>query len=188
MKNIAILVLSVALAAAIIFGFIFYQKYIDTHDALIISENKVSGLNEKVAQLNRETSLLQDQIKENAERLAQLERAKEHIAELQNAITVKDQRLSECEETLLSLASWAGEKKYRMRGDLTAIDLTCHTAVIEVPFSGKTFTVGGSLSSSAILKRGSRSVELADFQVGERVIVIWESTKGGHVIHSLKVK
>lgn len=188
MRNIIILVLSVALAAAIISGFIFYQKYIDTNDALLISENNLSGLNEKVTQLNRETSSLQDQIKRNAERLAQLESAKERIAELQNAITLKDQAISECEETLISLASWAGEKKYRMRGDLTAIDLTYRTAVIEVPFSEKTFTVGGSFSSGAILKRGGQSVGLADFQVGDRVVVIWESTKRGHVIHSLNVK
>jgi predicted RNase H-like nuclease (RuvC/YqgF family) len=185
MRNIVIVVLSLALAAAIISGFIFYQKSIDTQDALLISENNLSGLHEKVTRLNQETASLQDQIKKNAERLKELEGAKKRISELEHAITVKDQAISECEETLLSLASWAGEKKYRMRGELTAIDLTYHTAVIEVPFSEKTFTIGGSISSGAILKRGGQSVGLADFQVGDRVVVIWESTRRGHVIHSL---
>ncbi len=84
--------------------------------------------------------------------------------------------------------SWAGEKKYRMTGDITAIDLTHNTVVIEVPLAGKTFTVGGALSSEAILKRGGQSVGLADFQVGDRVIVIWEATEQGHLILSLKAK
>ncbi|MBW1691309.1 MAG: hypothetical protein DRG87_06670 [Deltaproteobacteria bacterium] len=188
MRNIVIVALSVALAAAIVSGFIFYQKYIDTHDALLISENKLSGLQGKVTQMNREIASLQDQLKQNAERLGQLESAKERIAELRNVITEKDQAISECEVTLVSLASWAGEKKYRMRGELTALDHTYQTAVIEVPFSEKKFTIGGSISSGAILKRGGQSARLEDFQVGDRVIVIWESTRGGHVIHSLKVE
>jgi len=188
MRNIVIIVLSVALAAAIVSGFIFYQKYIDTHDALRISENNLSGLHEKVTQMKQEAASLRDQLKANAERLAHLEGAKERITELQNVITVKDRAISECESTLRSLASWAGEKKYRMRGQLTAIDLRHHTAVIEAPFSEKMFTIGGPLSSRSILKRGGQSAGLADFQVGDRVIVIWESTRGGHVIHSLKVK
>ena len=188
MKNIAVIALSVALAGAIVSGFIFYQKYSDTNEALIISEKNLSGLNEKLKKLNQETSALQDQLRKNAERLTQLEKAKERIPELENAITLKDQTLSECEETLRLLESWAGEKKYRMMGDLKAIDLRYHTAVIEIPIKEKTFTVGGPLSSKAILKRGDQSVELADFRAGDRAIVIWESTKKGHVILSLNVK
>jgi hypothetical protein len=84
--------------------------------------------------------------------------------------------------------SWAGEKKYRMTGDITAIDLSHNAVVIEVPLAGKMFTVGGALSSEAILKRGGQSVGLADFQVGDRVIVIWEATEQGHLILSLKAK
>lgn len=188
MKNIAVIVLSVALAGAIITGFIFYQKYSDTNDALLISEKNLSMLNEKLKKLNQEASAFQDQLHKNAERLTQLEKAKERIPELENAITLKDQGLSECEETLRLLESWAGEKKYRMRGDLKAIDLKHRTAVIEVPVKEKTFTIGGPLSSKAVLKRGDQPVDLADFQVGDRAIVIWESTKKGHVIHSLNVK
>jgi hypothetical protein len=188
MRNIAIIVLSVALAGAIVSGFIFYQRYIDTNDALLISEKNLSELNEKLMKLDQETSALQGQLHENAERITQLESANERIPELENTISLKDQSLSECEETLSILSSWAREKKYRMRGDLTAIDLKYNTAVIEVPVKGKMFTVGGALSPEAILKRGGRSVELGDFQVGDRVTVIWESTKKGPMILSLKVK
>ena len=188
MKKIAIIVLSVALAAAIVSGLIFHLKYIDTRDALLISENNLSGLNEKLTKLNQETFALQKQLRKSAERLKELEGAKEQVSALENAITMKDQRLSEYEETLRVLESWAGEKKYQMRGNLTAIDLGYHTVVIEVPLKGKMHTVGGPLSPKAILKRGGQSVGLADFQVGDRVIFIWESTKKGHVILSLKVK
>ena len=84
--------------------------------------------------------------------------------------------------------SWAGEKKYKMTGDITAIDLTHNTVVIEVPLAGRLFTVGGALCSEATLKRGGQSVGLADFQVGDRVIVIWEATEQGHLILSIKAK
>jgi len=83
---------------------------------------------------------------------------------------------------------WAGERKYKMTGDITAIDLTHNTVVIEVPLAGKMFTVGGPLSSKAILKKGGQSVGLADFRVGDRVIVIWESIEQGHLILSLKAR
>jgi len=188
MKKIAIIVLSVALAAAIVSGLIFHLKYIDTRDALLISENNLSGLNEKLTKLNQETFALQKQLHKNAGHLKELEGAKEQVSELENAITMKDQTLSECEETLRILESRPGEKKYRMSGDLTAIDINHNTVVIEVPLAGNMHTVGGPLSPKAILKRGGQSVGLADFQVGDRVIFIWQSTKKGHVILSLKAK
>ena len=84
--------------------------------------------------------------------------------------------------------SWAGGKKYKMTGDITAIDLAHNTVVIEVPLAGKMFTVGGPLSSKAVLKKGGQSVGLADFRVGDRVIVIWEATEQGHLILSLKAR
>ena len=83
---------------------------------------------------------------------------------------------------------WAGGERYKMTGDITAIDLTHHTVVIEVPLAGKTFTVGGVLSSKAALKRGGHSVGLGEFLVGDRVTVIWEATEQGHLILSLSAK
>jgi len=84
--------------------------------------------------------------------------------------------------------SLAGERIYQMVGDITAIDLEYKTVVVEVPLAGKTFTVGGPLSSEAVLERGGQSATLADFQVGDRVTVKWEATGQGHVILLLRAK
>jgi len=84
--------------------------------------------------------------------------------------------------------SWAGERIYQMSGEVAAIDLGHNTAVVEIPLAGKMLTVGGPLSSKAVLKRGGQSVGLSDFQVGDRVIVKWEVTEQGHVILSLNAK
>jgi len=84
--------------------------------------------------------------------------------------------------------AWAHERIYRMSGDITAIDLKYNTVVVEVPLAGKTFTVGGPLSSKAVLKKDKRSVGLEDFRVGDRVTVKWEATEQGHIILSLNAK
>jgi hypothetical protein len=82
----------------------------------------------------------------------------------------------------------AAKKVYEMVGDITAIDLAHNTVVIEVPLERGTFTVGGPISERAVLFRGEQSVELSDFQVGDRVTVKWEATERGHLILFLKVK
>ena len=88
-----------------------------------------------------------------------------------------------------SAQSWAGKKIYQMTGDISAIDLAYNTVVVKVPLAGeKTFIVGGPLSSGAVLKKGSKPVNLEDFRVGDRVTVKWESTEQGHVILSLNAK
>lgn len=84
--------------------------------------------------------------------------------------------------------SSADERIYKMVGDITAIDLTYNTVVVEVPLVGKTFTVGGPLSFKAELRKGGQSVDLTDFQVGDRVVVKWEATEKGHLILFLKAK
>jgi len=111
MKNIVTIVLSLVLAAAIIFGLVLYGKYADTKDALLISEEKLSELNEKVTQFNQEISKLNDQIEKNTERFKELENAKERAVELENAIVVKDKTLSEFEEKLKNLENQFEEEK-----------------------------------------------------------------------------
>lgn len=112
MRNTALIVLSVVLAAAIMSGLVLYRKYLDTKDTLVISEKNLFDLNEKVIQLNQETSALQGQILKNAERLKELESAKALISELGNAIAAKDQVISEFGETLrISQKSLEQEKK-----------------------------------------------------------------------------
>ena len=101
MKKIAIVVLSVVLGAAIISGLILYGEYLDTKDALLISEKKIFELNEKVIQLNQGTSAFHDQIRRNAER----------FKELENALNMKDQTLSELKEKLQQLERKFEEEK-----------------------------------------------------------------------------
>ncbi len=100
MRNIAIIVLSVVLAVAIVSGLILHRKHLDTKDALLISEKSVLDLNERVTQLSQETSALHDQIRKNAERFMELKSAKERISELENAIKMKDQTLTEFKDEI----------------------------------------------------------------------------------------
>jgi chemotaxis protein MotB len=103
MRNITIIVLSVVLAAAIISGLILYQRHLDTKASLLISKKSLSELNEKVAQLNQETSALHNQIRTNAKQLMELKSAEESIAKLENTITMKDQGLSQFKEKIHTL-------------------------------------------------------------------------------------
>ena len=96
MKNIATIVLSLVLAAAIIFGLILYGKYSDTKDSLVMSEKKLSESNEKIVQVNQEITALQGQIEKST---------KERTAEFENMITMKDQKLSEFEGKIRNLES-----------------------------------------------------------------------------------
>jgi len=84
--------------------------------------------------------------------------------------------------------SLAGEKVFKMAGEIAAIDLGHNTVVVEVPVGGRLFTVGGPLSPGAVLNRGGQSVGLADFRTGDRVTVTWEATEKGHLIVSLNAK
>jgi chemotaxis protein MotB len=87
------------LAAAIISGSILYKKYLDTKDVILISEKKVVGLNQKVIQLNQETSALHNQIRKNAERLKELDSARERISELEETIRILKEDLAEEKKT-----------------------------------------------------------------------------------------
>ena len=66
MKKNAIIVLSLVLAAAIISGLVLYGQYVDKKDALLDSEKEISGLNEKIDQLNTDISARNDQIRKKA--------------------------------------------------------------------------------------------------------------------------
>ena len=111
MKNIATIVLSLVLAAAIIFGLILYGKYSDTKDSLVMSEKKLSESNDKIGQLNQEISTLQDQIEKNTEQLGELKNAKNRALELESTISMKDKGLSVFEEKLQDLEKQIGEEK-----------------------------------------------------------------------------
>jgi hypothetical protein len=87
-----------------------------------------------------------------------------------------------------AVTSWAAERLYKMTGHITAIDQAHKTAVIEVPMVGKSFTVGGPLAPNAKLERGGQSVHLAEYRIGDLVVVIWKHTAEGHLLLSLTAK
>ncbi|NVM20200.1 MAG: hypothetical protein HWN68_00280 [Desulfobacterales bacterium] len=89
---------------------------------------------------------------------------------------------------LFGHASAGGEKMYRMRGEISAIEPAHDTVVIEVPLKGRMFTVGGPLSKDAVLERGGQPAGLSDFVVGDRVAVKWRATEKGHIIEVLKTE
>ena len=88
MKRNAIIVLSLVLAAAIISGLVLYGQYGDKKDALSDSEKEISGLNEKIDQLDTDNSALNDQIRKKAnleKKLLKSESAlKEELSSLQD--------------------------------------------------------------------------------------------------------
>lgn len=57
-----------------------------------------------------------------------------------------------------------------------------------MPLGETLFTVGGPLSSDAVLIRGGKSVGLADLRTGARVTAKWEVTEHGPVILMLRSK
>jgi len=128
MKNIAIIVLSVLLAVALVFGFILYKRHLDTKDSLLISEKNLSELNEKVSHLNQEISKFQDQDRKNAERLKELEAAQVLISKLEKAITMKDQIISEFEKTTRTLEQ--GLEKEKKANENLKAELASREAII----------------------------------------------------------
>ena len=75
-----------------------------------------------------------------------------------------------------------------MSGKVKAAEAQYHTAVVECPVGGQTFTVAGPLAPKAVLKKGGKSVELKDFKEGEHVQVKWQATENGHLILMLAAK
>ena len=77
---------------------------------------------------------------------------------------------------------FCGEKIYRMKGTITAIEMDSRTVVVEVPLGKRMFTVGGPLATDAVIKKGKNRAELNDFKIGASVIVKWRATEKGHLI------
>jgi len=76
---------------------------------------------------------------------------------------------------------------YKMTGKIAAIDHTYNTVVVDVPLAnGQVFVVGGPFAKDAALKSQGRPATLADFNVGERVIVKWSPTPEGHLIRMME--
>jgi hypothetical protein len=82
----------------------------------------------------------------------------------------------------------AEENSYLMTGEITAIDMSFDTVVIEAPLGADSFTVGGPLSPDARVIKNGRSADLSDFTVGDKVSVVWRATASGHVIEKIECK
>jgi chemotaxis protein MotB len=61
MKNIAIIALSVVLAAAVVFCLIFYPKYLDTKDALSTSEKELATFKQETSATEKKLSPLKEE-------------------------------------------------------------------------------------------------------------------------------
>lgn len=105
MKNAAIILLSVLLAAALISILILYRHYIDTKDEFLINKEKLSDLNEEIIQLKQKNPELNDQVRENINNLNELKVAKTRISELEDIINTKNNAISDFEEKFRSLES-----------------------------------------------------------------------------------
>ncbi|MBW2077478.1 MAG: hypothetical protein DRG87_12080 [Deltaproteobacteria bacterium] len=79
MRNVSPMLLTILLAAALILELLLYDLYRNTNKELLLSQDKVVQLNERVSQLSAKN-------RESAE-------------ELERKITEKDRALSECEKT-----------------------------------------------------------------------------------------
>ncbi len=91
--------------------------------------------------------------------------------------------------TMVSITYASRVRVYEMEGRITAIDLNAQTVVVNVPMGRKNiFTVAGPLAKDAVLKRDHKKATLAEFRVGERVLVAWVSTYQGHLIKRLELR
>ena len=89
---------------------------------------------------------------------------------------------------LFTSGAHAEGKVHSLKGEISGINLTHSTVVIQAPVGTQMFTVGGPLDSAATLTRNGRPAGLKDFKVGETVTVRWRSTPNGHVIEALTLR
>ena len=90
--------------------------------------------------------------------------------------------------TLFFFQAEATQNAYQRSGVIAAIESATNTVVVRVRMGGRMVTVVGPLSDKAVLKKGGRSVELQDFNVGDRVMVKWTNTEKGPLIEGLEAR
>ncbi len=134
MRNIGIIGLSVVLAAAIISGLLLYGRFQNTRDELLISEKKISELNEKLTNLNRENSTLQDQIRRNAEDLGELKRARARMSKLEERIESSQSHIRYLEEEI-ARAEYETEGLHRELSALKAASATAESKMAHMKSS-----------------------------------------------------
>jgi chemotaxis protein MotB len=107
MRNIAIIALSVVLAAAVIFCLIFYPQYLDTKDALSTSEKKLvtlkeehSAVEEKLSPLREENMQLKEENSAIEKRLSPLREENMQLKEENSAMKDRIQNYADSSKEL----------------------------------------------------------------------------------------
>jgi len=120
MKNITVLVLSVLLAVAVVVGIIMYQQNLGIKSSLQNSDKKLRDLSENVIpSRNVMIAKLQEDLK-NIE---------QKVLELENTLSMKDEKLSEAKEKLLVTEGHLEEER-KTQEDFST-ELSSRDAVIE---------------------------------------------------------
>jgi chemotaxis protein MotB len=103
MKKSPVIVLSVLLAAALIFSILFYKRSEKTQAALTVSQEKLASMEGEISRLRDEKAAMSQQIKETEEQLGPLEQAERRVENLEKTLAAKDQTLLELKDKVLSL-------------------------------------------------------------------------------------
>jgi chemotaxis protein MotB len=100
MKNVALITLSVLLAAGMIAGWVLFGQYKEMKTALRQGKEKIGDLNKQVAGLTGEQNRFKVQMQRCADDARALKKADEQIAELDERLKDKDRLISEWREKL----------------------------------------------------------------------------------------
>jgi chemotaxis protein MotB len=103
MKKNPVIVLSVLLAAALVFCILFYKRSEKTQATLIVGQEKLASMEAEISRLRDEKAAMSQQIKETEEQLGSLEQAEGRVENLEKVLTAKDQALLELKDKVLSL-------------------------------------------------------------------------------------
>lgn len=131
MSKTPVIVLSILLAAAIVFSIVFYGQREKSKAALVVSEKKLASLDKQISQLNEEKDALHEQIQKVEAKLTASTQAEKRIGELENDLTKKDRSLAELEDKVLVLVGESQEKEKTMQ-DLRAEALAKNRLVTEL--------------------------------------------------------
>jgi hypothetical protein len=65
--------------------------------------------------------------------------------------------------------AWAGGQKWADTGKVAAVTLASRTIVVQIPRAKDSLTVGADVLPNAVIKMGSRAIDLSEIRVGDRV-------------------
>ena len=119
MRKIPVIVLSVLLAAALVFCILFYKRSEKSQGALVVSQEKLASMEAEISRLHEEKAALLQQIQETEAHLGPLEQAEKRVETLEKALNAKDQTLLELKDKVLSLEEELQEETQQVQ-DLIA--------------------------------------------------------------------